>query len=172
MPATHHAPTTRPETRIMPRKLISCVRSNGGEILRLGFLTCRIIEDGTNTGGRVGAIEFTLPPKSAGLPPHWHEKHDETFVVLSGQVRFHDVEGHKIDAGPGDHVTVPLRAPYKYENVGEIDARFVGTFCPALYVNSFRLMETMAGEGMRPNRETMMEAMSHFGAFPAECMES
>lgn len=45
------------------------------------------MEDGSRTDNRIGSAEFTLPPNTAGPPAHWHEMHDETFLVTQGMVR-------------------------------------------------------------------------------------
>lgn len=58
---------------------------------------------------RIGSAEFTLPPQIRGPPAHWHEMHDETFMVTKGSVRFHAPQGKTIDAKVGDFVTVPIR---------------------------------------------------------------
>ena len=70
---------------------------------------------------RLGVAELTLPPKKPGPPPHWHEMHDETFYITQGKVRFHvpdtsdpSVEGKDrkvVDAGVGEYMVVPIRAP-------------------------------------------------------------
>jgi mannose-6-phosphate isomerase-like protein (cupin superfamily) len=71
----------------MPRRPINFVSAKSGEILKLGHITCRIMEDGSRTDNRIGSAEFTLPPNTAGPPAHWHEMHDETFLVTQGMVR-------------------------------------------------------------------------------------
>lgn len=42
-----------------------------------------ILED-----NRISAVELIIPPKTPGPPAHWHEMHDETFLVTKGTVRF------------------------------------------------------------------------------------
>ena len=71
----------------MPRRPINFVPASSGEILKLGHITCRIMEDGSRTDNRIGSAEFTLPPNTPGPPAHWHEMHDETFLVTQGVVR-------------------------------------------------------------------------------------
>lgn len=70
-----------------PNRPINFVSAKSGEILKLGHITCRIMEDGSRTDNRIGSAEFTLPPNTAGPPAHWHEMHDETFLVTEGVVR-------------------------------------------------------------------------------------
>lgn len=71
----------------MPRRPINFVSAKSGEILKLGHITCRIMEDGSRTDNRLGSAEFTLPAGTKGPPAHWHEMHDETFLVTQGVVR-------------------------------------------------------------------------------------
>lgn len=65
---------------------------------------------------RIGCAEFTLPPRADGPPAHWHEMHDECFMVTQGKMRFHSYDGKIVDAGLGDWVTVPTRAPHTFTN--------------------------------------------------------
>ena len=60
----------------------------GGDVIRLGPATVRIIEDGSTTGHRLGIGEITVAPRSAGPPQHRHARHDEGFYVVSGTARF------------------------------------------------------------------------------------
>lgn len=60
---------------------------------------------------RLGAVELTIPGNASGPPPHWHEMHDETFLITQGTVRFTwHPEGKEptvtIDAKVGDYITV------------------------------------------------------------------
>jgi oxalate decarboxylase/phosphoglucose isomerase-like protein (cupin superfamily) len=103
-----------------------------------------------------------------GPPAHWHEMHDETFLVTAGTVRFHAPEGKTVDAQPGDYVVVPIRAPHTFSNPGDVEARFFNTFTPAFYINYFKLMATMVGSGMPLGKDTIQQAMSRFATLPAD----
>lgn len=75
-------------TMKMPRRPINYVPAKSGETLLLpNNLICRIMEDGSRTDNRIGSAEFTVPPNTAGPPAHWHEMHDETFLVTQGVIR-------------------------------------------------------------------------------------
>jgi predicted subunit of tRNA(5-methylaminomethyl-2-thiouridylate) methyltransferase len=41
----------------MPRRPINFVSAKSGEILKLGHITCRIMEDGSRTDNRIGSAE-------------------------------------------------------------------------------------------------------------------
>lgn len=120
------------------------------------------------TDNRLGAAEFTIPAKMDGPPAHWHEMHDETFLVTAGTIRFHAPEGKTVDAQAGDYVVVPTRAPHTFSNPGDVEARFFNTFTPSFYINYFKLMEDMFKSGMPMNKDTVQQAMSRFATLPAD----
>ena len=67
---------------------VSVVGPNEGEMIHLGPIVVRILEDGRTTGHRLGIGEVILPPHTDGPPQHRHAEHDEGFYVISGLVRF------------------------------------------------------------------------------------
>ena len=118
------------------------------------------MEDGANTDNRLGMAELTLAPHSTGPPAHWHEMHDETFLVTKGTVRFFGAgvkgagnresekgKGGKeevfLDAKEGDYIVIGTQAPHTFSNPTGEEAKFVNTFTPAFYVNYFKLMSDM-----------------------------
>ena len=153
-----------------PKEPITFVPARAGEIIRIGHqLTGRVMEDGSNTDNRLGMIELTLAPRASGPVPHWHEMHDETFLVTKGTVRFHgagvkDFEGKSVvaqgrddgdgdgdgkdggvyvDAKEGDYIVIGTRAPHTFSNPTGEEAAFVNTLTPAFYVNYFKMMAEM-----------------------------
>ncbi|KAI0455983.1 RmlC-like cupin domain-containing protein [Xylaria acuta] len=156
----------------MPRRPINFLPAKAGEILKLGPIKCRIMEDGSRTDNRIGAAEFTVPASTSGPPPHWHEMHDETFLVTKGVIRFHAPDGKHVDAKEGDYVVVPTRAPHTFSNPTKEESVFFNTFTPAHYINYFKLMSEMAGGGSRPlTKDDFVEAMSRYATVPASEME-
>ena len=163
---------TPPAGLPVPQVPINFVPAKAGETFKLGAMTIRIMEDGSHTGktpiefysfplsgrlltlcprdNRIGAAELIIPPQTNGPPPHWHEMHDETFLVTRGTVRFHTT-GHKdakdTDAKTGDYVTVPVKAPHTFSNPFDEEARFFNTFTPAFYINYFKLLSDLADGG-------------------------
>ena len=148
-----------------PREPITLVPARAGEIIRIGHqLVGRVMEDGSNTDNRLGMIALTLAPHASGPVAHWHEMHDETFLVTKGTVRFHgagvkDFEGKEVvahggdggdgmddvffDAKVGDYVVIGLKAPHTFSNPTGEEAVFVNTLTPAFYVNYFKMMASM-----------------------------
>ncbi|KAH6390005.1 hypothetical protein HBI60_183940 [Parastagonospora nodorum] len=154
----------------MPRRPINFVPSTSGEILKLGHITCRIMEDGSRTDNRIGSAEFTLPPNTAGPPAHWHEMHDETFLVTQGVVRFHAPDGAYHDAHVGDYVTAPIRAPHTFSNPFDQEARFFNTYTPAFYIDYFKILAQISKSDEKMSKEKNVEVMSRFATMPAKPM--
>ena len=143
-----------------PQNPITFVPAQAGDLIRIGHnLTLRVMEDGSNTDNRLGMAELIIAPHAPGPLAHWHEMHDETFLVTKGTVRFHgagvkDFKGAKVavgedegemdgfvDAKEGDYIVIGTKAPHTFSNPGSEEARFVNTFTPAFYVNYFKMME-------------------------------
>lgn len=146
---------------------ITFVPVQSGEVLKLGTITIRIMEDGSNTSQRLGIAELIIPAQTPGPPGHWHEMHDETFLVTKGTVRFHAPHGKVIDAKVGDLVTVPVRSPHTFSNPFDEEARFVNTYTPSFYINYFKLLAKMSEEGKPMSPQANMKAMANFATIVA-----
>lgn len=117
---------------------VSIVRPGEGEVVALGpAIEMRILEDGSNTGHRLGIAVGSLAPHTPGPPQHRHAEHEEGFYVISGTVRF-TVADQIHDAGAGTLVMVPTGAPHTFANPGDEPAVMLTTFTPDLYVQYFR----------------------------------
>lgn len=141
-----------------------------GEVIRVGRVRFDVLEDGRNTENRLGAMYITVPPKSPGPPQHWHQMHDETFLVMKGTATF-STRQHKFTASYGDYVVVPTYAPHAFGNESEDEELVMYiTFTPAQFVNYFRLMEKMSvergTEGLTP--EVHREAMAAYATLPTK----
>lgn len=116
---------------------IRVVTPDDGELAGGGPIRCRIIEDGSHTGHRLGLVEVNVPPGPASPPQHVHHKHDEVFIVSKGQVRFTSGD-ETVDVAAGSCVTVPPGTPHTFSNPFDEPAAFICTLTPDLYVEYFR----------------------------------
>jgi len=139
----------------------SIVRPDGGDVIRLGPVTMRIIEDGSTTGHRLGLGEITVAPRTSGPPQHRHARHDEGFYVVSGTARF-TVGAKTYDAPAGTLAMIPPGAPHTFANPGDEPLVLLNTFTPDLYVQYFRdLRQMIAGAGA-PTPEATAPVMSRY----------
>ncbi|KAF2455842.1 RmlC-like cupin domain-containing protein [Lineolata rhizophorae] len=133
--------------RDIPDVPVNFVPASAGEIIDLGAIKVRVMEDGSRTDNRIGAAEIVVPAGTPGPPPHWHEMHDETFLVTGGTLRFHVPGQGDIDAATGDYIVVPTRSPHTFSNPFEVEAKFFNTYTPAFYINYFKLLSILVKEG-------------------------
>ncbi|KAM3074111.1 hypothetical protein ACMFMG_003067 [Clarireedia jacksonii] len=158
-----------------PNVPINFVKAETGEVLSLGSVKLRIMEDGSRTDNRLSSVEITVPAHTPGPPSHWHEMHDETFLVTKGVITFHvpdapesGLKGARIDAKVGDYVVVPTRAPHTFSNETGEEARFFNTYTPAFYIHYFKLLSTLIVEGKEMTPEINSAAMAYYATIPVQ----
>lgn len=84
---------------------------------------------GADTGGRLTIAEQMTPP-GVGVPPHFHDREEETFHVISGEVEF-GVEGTTYLAGPGSTVHIPRGVTHTFTARGTEPARMMVLLTPS-----------------------------------------
>ncbi len=138
----------------------------GGQIIQLGPIRMRILEDGSTTGHRIGIGEILLPPHTDGPPQHRHARHVEGFYVVAGTARF-TVGEDTYDAPAGTLAMIPPGAPHTFANHGDEPVVLLNTFTPDLYVQYFRdLQEMIAASGVL-TPEATIEVMARYATEPA-----
>jgi mannose-6-phosphate isomerase-like protein (cupin superfamily) len=95
-----------------------------------------------DTKGEYVVVETLLQPGARVAAAHVHPHQAERFEVIAGTVGM-KVGRKRIEAGPGEVVTVEPGVPHKFYNAGEGDARFLCRVSPALGFE--QLIETMFG---------------------------
>ena len=147
-----------------------------------------VLEDGSRTESRIGAVYIHIPPHTSGPPQHWDQvchsrlpfrlfptsdyltedcasllqMHDETFLVTSGSIRI-TTRDMEIDAREGDYIVVPPLAPHTFANVSDREATMYSSFTPGFYVNYFRYIRDEAEKnGGAVTREVSAEAMRRY----------
>ena len=145
---------------------VSVVGPDDGEMIFLGTTRMRVLEDGSNTGHRLGMAESVLAPHTPGPPQHRHAQHDEGFYVVAGTVRF-TVGEEDHDATAGTLVMVPPGAPHTFANVTDQPAVMLSTFTPDLYVQYFRDLQDMIAGGEPLTPEAGIRTMRRYATEPA-----
>ncbi|MFD7834433.1 cupin domain-containing protein [Streptomyces sp. NPDC059761] len=150
----------------MPDPAVSVVGPGEGETILLGTTRMRVLEDGGNTGHRLGIAESVLAPHTPGPPQHRHAQHDEGFYIISGTVRF-TVGQRDYDATAGTLVMVPPGAPHTFANVSDAPAVMLSTFTPDLYVQYFRDLRDMFVGDQAMTPQAGAQVMSRYATEPA-----
>ncbi len=159
--------TDEPENRAPEAgPAVSVVGPGDGETIILGTTRLRILEDGSNTGHRLGIAESILAPHTPGPPQHRHARHDEGFYIISGTVRF-TIGEKDYDAAAGTLVMVPPGAPHTFANLAGQPAVMLSTFTPDLYLQYFRDLQDMIASGQPLTPQANIQAMSRYATEPA-----
>ena len=95
-----------------------------------------------DTNGEYVLVEAVLQPGAIVAAAHVHPYQSERFEVLEGTLGL-KTGRKKIEAGPGEVVTVEPGVAHKFYNAGDGEARFLCRVSPALRFE--QLIETMFG---------------------------
>ncbi|WP_413805321.1 cupin domain-containing protein [Streptomyces sp. OE57] len=153
-------------SELMAEPAVSVIGPGDGETIFLGTTRLRVLEDGSNTGHRLGLAESVLAPHTPGPPQHRHAQHDEGFYIISGTVRF-TVGERDYDATAGTLVMVPPGAPHTFANMTDQPAVMLSTFTPDLYVQYFRDLRDMIAGGQALTPQANIQVMAHYATEPA-----
>jgi mannose-6-phosphate isomerase-like protein (cupin superfamily) len=146
---------------------VSIVTPDAGEVIELGPVRIRVLEDGSTTDHRLGLCEVTLAPRSSGPALHRHARHDEGFYILSGTVRF-TVDERTYDAARGTLVVVPPGAAHTFANPGDEQGVFLATFSPDLFVQYFRDLRDALADGQEPVDRLARRIGTRYATTPAD----
>jgi quercetin dioxygenase-like cupin family protein len=93
-------------------------------------LPTRMLSTGETTGGAFGLMEHWDMPSGWASPYHTHNREDEAFYILEGEVAF--ISGGKwILAGPGKYVFAPRLIPHGFKIAGSSPAKMLILCAPA-----------------------------------------
>jgi quercetin dioxygenase-like cupin family protein len=145
---------------------ISIVRSGEGERVLARPVHLRILEDGSTTSHRLGIVEITIAPHTAGPPQHRHARHDEGFYVVSGTAQF-TVGEQTYEAEQGTLVMIPPGAPHTFANASDGPVVLLNTFTPDFYVQYFRDLRDLAASGQPPGPQAVGQVMARYATEPA-----
>jgi mannose-6-phosphate isomerase-like protein (cupin superfamily) len=98
------------------------------------------IETASETDGEVTVVEVSVRPDGFVAAAHVHPKQTEIFRVVSGQMGA-KLGREKLEAGPGEVLTIEPGVAHKFWNAGSDDLLFVAEVRPSLEWES--LIETM-----------------------------
>ena len=144
----------------------SIVEPDGGDVVQLGPIVMRILEDGSTTDHRLGIDEITIAPRTEGPLQHRHGRHDEGFYVVSGTARF-TVGSTTYDAPAGTLAMIPPGAPHTFANPTDEPVVLLNTFTPDLYVQYFRDLRQMIEQRGALTPEATLQVMNRYATEPA-----
>jgi mannose-6-phosphate isomerase-like protein (cupin superfamily) len=90
---------------------------------------------GETTGGAFCLVESVVPSQ-VGVPPHVHQREQETFYILEGTMEI-QCAGRTIMATPGTTVTLPKNVPHAYRNPANVPMKCLVLIEPAGFEGFF-----------------------------------
>lgn len=89
----------------------------------------RFLATGEETGGKYAMFEAWVPP-GGGPPPHIHEREEEGFYILEGEITFH-IGDECLVATKGMFASLPVGIAHAFKNESDQPARMLITVAPA-----------------------------------------
>jgi mannose-6-phosphate isomerase-like protein (cupin superfamily) len=146
----------------MKMSAVHIVAKDDGEAFHVGPIHIRVLEDGSRTNSRFGAVEITVPPHTDQTPHHLHRMHDETFLVTKGRLRFWSGDDHH-DVGAGGYVIVTVGARHTFANPFDETAVFFNTFTPSYFVDYLRELSKLT----EITPQNILNVMAGYATLPA-----
>jgi quercetin dioxygenase-like cupin family protein len=94
-------------------------------------------------------LEVTFEPE-AGVQPHFHRKHSDSFYVLEGELEFH-VGDEVFTAAPGSYVLAPPNVVHWFRNVSDKPVRMLNLHTPGGFVTYRRELAELRAQGIEPD---------------------
>ena len=139
------------------------LRSQQGNVGRLGSIGVRFMVDSVDTGGTFSLVEHPIPPRKLAAPLHRHSREDEYTYVLGGEIGV--LLGDEVVlAAPGDLVFKPHGQWHTFWNAGTEPALVLELISPAGFEGYFeQLSELLAAEGSPPDPAKVAVIADRFG---------
>jgi quercetin dioxygenase-like cupin family protein len=136
-------------------RAVHLARAAEGETVLVVGDAYRLIVTGAETAGSYLIMEATVPV-GHGPPLHVHDREDEGFQILEGEVDF-EAEGRTVRLGPGDFINLPKGVTHRFQNNGAATARMLITCAPAGIEGFFRAAHRIGDPA------TLTEIAARFG---------
>jgi quercetin dioxygenase-like cupin family protein len=102
-----------------------------------------------DTAGAYGLWEMTALAAAPGTPPHIHEREDEAFYVLEGELTF-QIGERTVQAAAGTFAFAPRGIVHKFSNPGSKAAKALVIVSPAGFEKALDEMSAVAPGGDQP----------------------
>ncbi|MBK1661361.1 cupin domain-containing protein [Paracraurococcus ruber] len=134
------------------------------EIIRMGGLELRFLQDKVGTQGSLDMFEMALQPNARMPVPHHHESWDETVYGLSGTSTWRLGES-TVQVGPGETLFIRRGVVHGFTNATQDVVTCLSVLTPGvLGPGYFREIAAHLAAGNQP---AMRETMLRHGLIPA-----
>ena len=141
--------------------------TNTQEIIKLGQIEVRYLQEGKETNGKVAMFEFKVPVGAKVPIPHYHENFDETGYGLEGIITY-TVDGKVFDLKPGESYFIPRGAVHGFNNLGTADTKTLAVITPGIMdPDFFRECGIIINAGGPPDMAKLKAVYQKHGLVPA-----
>ncbi len=136
------------------------------EVIRVGHIEIRFLQEAAETNGAVAMFEFTVPAGAKVPVPHYHRAYDETIYGVAGLLTF-TVDGKVVEIGPGQSCFIPRGAVHGFKNLKPTEGRALAVITPALLgPEFFREAAAIVNAGGPPDVEQLKAVLLKHGLVP------
>ncbi len=128
-----------------------------------GRITIKVRTD--DTGGKYEIVEATLPP-GFDSPPHVHQRMEQAFYVLEGEVEF-KLDQRAVRARAGALVRVPTGVSHAFSNPTAVWGKMLQVHTGGALEKMFEELARAFPPGTPIDRERMGEIMHRYDQSPA-----
>ena len=147
------------------------VGADEGALIELPGWQMRIKISASDTAGAMTLIEARMAGGHTGPAEHIHIGHDESFFVISGQLKFRVGDTYRT-AVSGETVFASRGLAHGFSNPQSEEARYLVALTPSGYEFYFeRLARLVRKHGTMPSQEALASLMAEHGTFLATTKE-
>jgi mannose-6-phosphate isomerase-like protein (cupin superfamily) len=147
------------------------IGADEGTLIELPGWQMRIKIPASDTAGAMTLIEARMAGDHAGPAEHIHIGHDESFFVISGQLKFRVGDSYRT-AVSGETVFASRGLAHGFSNPQAEEARYLVALTPSGYEFYFeRLARIVRQHGTMPSQEELARLMAEHGTFLATTKE-
>jgi quercetin dioxygenase-like cupin family protein len=138
------APLARPASLAPLPPLGAFVGAPGspGRIAHVGVAVHVLVRAG-DTGGAWALVDYELPPRFAGPPPHVHAAMSEAFYCIAGTLAL-TLDGRAATLGAGEVAVVPPGVAHAFANPSDAPARMLVWMTPGGFERYFDDLAALA----------------------------
>jgi mannose-6-phosphate isomerase-like protein (cupin superfamily) len=116
-----------------------------------------------DTGGAYALWEIATVAAAGGPPPHIHEREDEAFYVLEGEMTF-QIGERTVNAAAGTYLFAPRGIPHKFSNPSSNPAKALVIVSPGGFEKALEELSQFAARGDQPpDMEKLLAVADKYG---------
>ena len=122
---------------------------------------CLVKLAGSDTDETVAVVHLTAP-KLSGPPLHRHEREDEWFYVIDGEITW-EIDGKRFSGGAGASAFAPRGTAHAYQNFNDQTAHVLVMVTPAGLERFFEDVTIMNKDLAQPDFQKVEKLMQDYG---------